>query len=145
MVKAVKRSALLLIFVPAMLCLVSCGLGKQGLRPGCTEQTVAWADKHEGNLRGSVIILDDGHKYENAEKEQILVNGRPRTLPAGTAVVVCPAGSPGMFEISEDVMGSLFADFRRQESSCNGTVSAPDFSHSSGTRHSSALLRKAPK
>ncbi len=105
--------ALLSVTIPSILLLPSCSLGKQGLGPGCTEQTVAWADKNKGSVRGSVIILDDGHKYENAEKSQVFEDGRPRTLPAGTSVVVCPAESPGVFEISEDVVGSLYAAFRR--------------------------------
>jgi hypothetical protein len=48
-----------------LVCLPGCGLERQWRGPGCSGQTVARSGRQNGSVRGSVIILDDGHAYEN--------------------------------------------------------------------------------
>jgi hypothetical protein len=82
--------------------------------PGCVGQTVIRTGRQNASVRGSVIILDDGHSYENLGLEHETSNGVPWSLKDGDPVVVCPGDSPKIFDISYDEIGTGFHQFRRR-------------------------------
>lgn len=97
-----------------MLCLPGCNIKRQWHGPGCVDQTVARSGRQNGSIRGSIVILDDGHSYENLGLEHEWINGIPWSLGVGDRVVVCPGRSPGIYEISFDEIGTGFHQFRRR-------------------------------
>ena len=91
--------------------LSGCGIGHQNRPPGCVPQTILQTDRNEGTVRGSVITLDDGHSYTYLRRDG---TEPPVEYPSGSAVVVCPGDSPGIYDISLDEEGGLFLSFRRR-------------------------------
>ena len=82
--------------------------------PGCVGQTVIRTGRQNASVRGSVIVLDDGHSYENLGLEHEFLGDKPWSLTVGDSVVVCPGDSPKIFEISYDEIGTHFHQFRRR-------------------------------
>jgi hypothetical protein len=73
-------------------------------------------DRNNGSFRGSVVTLSDGRSYKNLGIEgEISTSGgvtTPWSIPRGTAVVVCPGNSPGIYMVSLDQIGTQYHQFR---------------------------------
>jgi hypothetical protein len=93
-----------------------CDVTSQTRKPGCLDQTVVQTDRGNGSFRGSEVVLDNGHSYENlglqSEVSMTSKGTFPWSIPRGTAVVICPGESAGIFEISVDQIGTQYHQFR---------------------------------